>query len=252
VIFFHTDGDELCAVSDILEFFGHASGLGTNFTKCSVSPVSCSEEKAARAVVVMECELAPCPFKFLGIPLAIIRLPCSAYQPVIDRIADKLPTWKASMMPRAGRPALIKSVLAAIPLHQLIVLSLNKNALKQVNKILRSFLWVGRKDAKGRQCHVNWDKVARLLWYGARGNPTSPSHSAIRKQVNKILRGFLWVGRKDAKGGQCHANWGKVATLLWYGGLGIPDLTRTAISLWVRWLWRMRTYPSRPWRGLDM
>jgi hypothetical protein len=166
VIFFHTDGDELCAVCDILEFFGHASGLGTNFTKCSVSPVSCSEEKAARAVVVMECELAPCPFKFLGIPLAIIRLPCEAYQPVIDRIADKLPTWKASMMPRAGRPALIKSVLAAIPLHQLIVLSLNKKARKQANKILRMG---GQEGCEGwtLSCQLGQGCQAVLVrWFG--------------------------------------------------------------------------------------
>jgi hypothetical protein len=34
------------------------------------------------------------------------------------------------MMPRAGRLALVKLVLAAIPLHQLMVLSFNKKALK--------------------------------------------------------------------------------------------------------------------------
>jgi hypothetical protein len=44
---------------------------------------------------------------------------------------------------------LICSVLAAIPLYQLIVLSANKKALKQVNKILPRFLWVGRADANG-------------------------------------------------------------------------------------------------------
>lgn len=54
---------------------------------------------------------------------------------MVDRIADKLPTWKASMIPKAGRLTLIRSVLAAIPLNQLIVLSLNKRALKQVEKI---------------------------------------------------------------------------------------------------------------------
>jgi hypothetical protein len=74
---------------------------------------------------------------------------------VIDRIADKLPTWKASVMPKAGRLTLIRSVLAMIPLHQLMVLSLNKKAHKLVVKILRGFLWVGRKDAKGGHYHVN-------------------------------------------------------------------------------------------------
>jgi hypothetical protein len=54
------------------------------------------------------------------------------------------------------------------------------------------------------------------------------------KQVIKILHGFLWVGRKDVEGGHCHVNWDKVSRPMCYGGLGIPDLARTAISLRVR------------------
>jgi hypothetical protein len=72
------------------------------------------------------------------------------------------------------------------------------------------------------------------------------------KQVYNILRGFLWVGRKEVNGGNCHVNWDRVCRPLCYGGLGIPDLARTAISLRTRWVWRMRTDPLRPWRGLDM
>jgi hypothetical protein len=37
VIFCHPDESELRAVRGILELFGQASGLRTNFTKCSVS-----------------------------------------------------------------------------------------------------------------------------------------------------------------------------------------------------------------------
>jgi hypothetical protein len=130
VIFCHPDETELRAIRGILELFGHASGLHTNFAKCSVSAIACTEEVATAAAGVMECQLAPFPVKYLGIPLSIRRLPGEAFQPVVDRLADKLPTWKASMMPRAGRLALVRSVLAAIPLHQLMVLSFYKKALK--------------------------------------------------------------------------------------------------------------------------
>jgi hypothetical protein len=158
--------------------------------------------------------LAPFPVKYLGIPLSVCRLPGEAFQPVVDRLADKLPTWKASMMPRAGRLALVKSVLAAIPLHQLMVL---KSVLAAIP--LHQLMV------------LNFNKKAL-------------------KQVNKILRSFLWAGRAEANGGHCHVNW--VCRTLRFGGLGIRDLARTAISLRVRWLWRMRTDPQRPWRGLDM
>ncbi|KAK1679133.1 hypothetical protein QYE76_039981 [Lolium multiflorum] len=201
VIFCHPDETELRAIRGILELFGHASGLRTNFAKCSVSPIACSDEEATAAAGLMECQLAQFPVKYLGIPLSIRRLSAASFQPLVDRLADKLPTWRASLMPRAGRLALIRAVLAAIPLHQLMVLGLDKKTLKQ---------------------------------------------------VNKILRGFLWAGRADANGGNCHVNWSRVCRPLRLGGLGIPDLARTAISLRVRWIWRMRTDPMRPWHGLNM
>ena len=72
------------------------------------------------------------------------------------------------------------------------------------------------------------------------------------KEVEKILRGFLWVGRADANGGHCHVNWARVCRPLQLGGLDILDLARTSVSLRVRWLWRLRTDHQWPWRGLDM
>jgi hypothetical protein len=152
VIFCHHDESELRAVHGILDLFGQASGLHTNFAKCSVSPIGCSEEEAAGAARLMGCQLAQFPVKYLGIPLSTRRLPAASFQPLVDRLADKLPTWRASMMPRAGRLALVRAVLAAIPLHQLMVLGLDKKTLKQVNKILRGFLWAGRAEANGGHC----------------------------------------------------------------------------------------------------
>jgi hypothetical protein len=117
VIFCHPDESELHAVRGILELFGKASGLRTNFAKCSVSPIGCSEEEAAGAAGLMECQLAQFLVKYFGIPLSIRRLSTASFQPLVDRLAHKLPTWRASMMPRAGRLALIHAVRAAIPLH---------------------------------------------------------------------------------------------------------------------------------------
>jgi hypothetical protein len=47
VIFCHPDESELRTLRGILELFGQASGLRTNFAKCSVSPIARSNEEAA-------------------------------------------------------------------------------------------------------------------------------------------------------------------------------------------------------------
>jgi hypothetical protein len=60
VFFCHPDETELRnSVRGILELFGQASGLCSNFAKCSVSPIACLDEEAAGAVGLMECQLAP-------------------------------------------------------------------------------------------------------------------------------------------------------------------------------------------------
>jgi hypothetical protein len=51
--------------------------------------------------------------------------------------------------------ALIKSVLVATPLHQLMVLRIDKKSIKKIEKIFRGFLWVGRTSANGDHNHVN-------------------------------------------------------------------------------------------------
>lgn len=124
IIFCHSDRLELLAVRHILDLFGQASALRVNFAKCSLSPIGCSDEEAAEAAAMMGCQLAPCPVRYLGIPLALRKPSPEAFDPLVDKIADRLPSWKAGMMTKAGRLTLIKSVLTAIPLHQLTVLGL--------------------------------------------------------------------------------------------------------------------------------
>jgi hypothetical protein len=74
----------------------------------------------------------------------------------------------------------------------------------------------------------------------------------VHKAINKIIRGFLWKGCKDVKGGHCIVGWQQVCCPTDLGGLGILNLEVLGWALQMRWLWLRKTQPDRLWTNLDI
>jgi mannosylglycoprotein endo-beta-mannosidase len=74
----------------------------------------------------------------------------------------------------------------------------------------------------------------------------------VFKLVDKLRRGFLWVGREDARGGSCLVAWQSVCQPKTLGGLGFHNLRWLNAALRVRWIWYQRTSDRKPWLGLDL
>lgn len=87
-----------------------------------------------------------------------------------------------------------------------------------------------------------------------------PSHILIAIAINKpilatinqVIHASLWVGCKDARGGQCKVNWAHVCRPLQLGGLSVRDLHCTGLALRAQLIWLQRTDPCRPWRHLPL
>ena len=154
-----------------MDLSGFCAGFGlvTNFSKCATYPVACSSLQLEGLLDVIPCEVKAFPCKYLGLPLHTRALRKVDVQPLIDRIAAKLPAWKAKFLDHFGRLTLVNSMLTSMPVHSLTVFALKKWAIRKIDSIRRSFLWKGAASANGGHCLVRRPKATRPKILGGLG-----------------------------------------------------------------------------------
>lgn len=63
------------------------------------------------------------------------------WYPVIDRVQNRLNSWKAKILSFGGRLSLVKSVLGSLPLYFFSIFKAPISIIEKLEKIRRQFLW---------------------------------------------------------------------------------------------------------------
>jgi hypothetical protein len=160
VVFLKPEVADNSLVTDLLKLFGRASGLHMNIQKSSVVPIRCDTQTINAAKELLPCEFVEFPCKYLELPLSIKKLSRAQIQSIIDHVASSLPGWMAELMNRAGCAVHAQFVMMAKIIYTAIALDLPLWAIKAIEKIIRTFLWKGRKEINGGHCLLARTKVA--------------------------------------------------------------------------------------------
>jgi hypothetical protein len=91
--------------------------------KTEVFPVRYVEVDLADILADFPAKIVTFPGKYLGLPLHFRCLRKVDLQPLIDKIAGKLPIWMGKNLARPGRVTLAKSVLMAIGIYHATVIT---------------------------------------------------------------------------------------------------------------------------------
>ena len=144
----------------ILDIFALMLGLSLNYSKSSFISWNLEDHSWARLVVEgVGCIHSRPPLTYLGFPLGIHLNRCFAWKLVLRNIENRLASWKAKLLSRAGRLTLIKSVLNSLPVYFMSMFKMPKAVATKIVKLQRRFFWGGR-NGENKSCPtVKWSDI---------------------------------------------------------------------------------------------
>lgn len=147
VIFCHPNTQDLRSVRELSPSL--ESPLAYKTTSTNVPPLQYAPPLRLTRSAPSSLALSLASRSHTSACLLVRRPSAAAIQPLADKMANRLPTLPASLLPCDERLAHARHVLGAMSVHLLLVMALCPPILKQNNYIIRDFLWHGCKDVSG-------------------------------------------------------------------------------------------------------
>lgn len=141
-------------LKELLDAFANTIGLRIDFTKSTFMPMHVPEELLPDMISVLYCRVEGFPQTYLGLPLSNIKLPLSAFAPVVSSSGRYLSGWQSRLLNMAGRSELVTSVLDSLPTYFMAAMLLPTGTIDQLEQDRRSFFWAGSDSVSGAQCLV--------------------------------------------------------------------------------------------------
>jgi hypothetical protein len=121
-------------VTRILENCEAISGLKINKSKSAFVPIFIPPNLVQPIAAILACGPTTLPLTYLGLPLALKKLPKAAYQQLIESEQNRLCGWKGVLLSPGGRTTLVKSVLSAMSLHFMQVFLIPQGIIKHIDR----------------------------------------------------------------------------------------------------------------------
>jgi hypothetical protein len=148
-VFVQPTKEDVATVAETLELFGQVSGLLTNRSKCAVYPIRCDNINLEEVMEGFQCPIQSFPCNYLGLPLHYRQLRRVDVPPLVDKMSNRLPSWKGRFINRSGRLKLLNAVLSSLPTYFLTMFAPKKVANSEAGQAPARFLVVGDREGLG-------------------------------------------------------------------------------------------------------
>ncbi|XP_035830140.1 uncharacterized protein LOC110901221 [Helianthus annuus] len=183
-----------------LKEFKDVSGLVPSNAKSTIFLCNVPNHVKERIIELIPFEEGKLPIKYLGVPLLASRLLVKDCQVLVDQMNKRIMDWKNCFLSFAGRLQLVISVLSSIHVYWASVFILPAKIIKELESIMKWFLWGFGTASKGR-AKVAWKEVYLPKAEGGLGirRITDVNKSLMAYHIFSILSGrkSLWTDWVD-------------------------------------------------------
>eukprot|EP00253_Pinus_taeda_P035429 PITA_35429 len=145
-------------IKDILNDFTMAVGTEVSLSKSKVFFFNTNIAIQRNITRILGFQREQLPSKYLEVPLTDKPLGKHIWEPILNKLQEKINNWTYRALNFAGFLVLTKAVLRAIPIFMLAVIPAPWGIKQQIRNIQRNFLW-GRGEKKNKWDLVAWDNL---------------------------------------------------------------------------------------------
>lgn len=126
--------------------------------------------------------------KYLGLSLLKARVKRETFQPIIDQINCRLPSWKSKLLNKAGNLCLAKSVLQSLPMYAMQALWVSESICDEIDRAICSFIWFQNGNMRSWNL-VLWNAISYPKMKGGLGlrRARQNNESLLGKLVTNII-----------------------------------------------------------------
>ena len=152
----------LQAALNLLEVFGSISGLKINSEKTKIIWIGCKKHSKEKLNVSLNLNWGETEFTLLGIKFCteLHKMPKLNFDSALLSAQKLIKCWKQRSLTPIGKIAVIKTLILPKFNHLFVSLPTQEIVLKEINKLLFSYLWEGKPEK------INRKTVYRDYCYG--------------------------------------------------------------------------------------
>ena len=161
LIFCDADPNQLVTLREILTRIEEVLGLRINLGKSELVLVF-EVHNLDVLVGLLGCRHSSLPLKYLRLPLGAKFKELSIWNPILEKMEQRLAGWKRLYLSKGGKVTLLKNTLSSLPTYFLSILPIPGKIANRMEKLQRDFLW-SSMSGDSKLHLVNWAKVCNPI-----------------------------------------------------------------------------------------